>query len=118
MHKERFDSAILAHGHWKKRLKIAIETSNAELTLKEAKDFYNCPFGQWLHSKDGKKLPQHSELVRVHREFHEEAVVILQLTLQGLVTEAKGRMVLGSRFGQLTAELINKLVEVRDSLQD
>jgi hypothetical protein len=116
MRRERFDEAILVHSQWKKRLKKAIETSTSDLTPKEAKDYHNCSFGQWLDSKDSKKLPHHSELLEMHRKFHEEAAMILELALQGAKAEAIERIALGSQFGQLTAKLINKLVDIRDSL--
>ncbi|OQW90328.1 MAG: hypothetical protein BWK79_20255 [Beggiatoa sp. IS2] len=119
MHKERFNEAILAHSNWKKRLKKAIETGNMELTLNEAGDSNNCSFGQWLHSKGARALPNRSELLELHRTFHEEAANILQLAVvQNLKTEAMERIAIGSRFGQLTAELVNRLAEIRDRLPD
>jgi CheY-like chemotaxis protein len=114
--RERFDEVILAHSQWKRRLKKAIETGVSDLNPQEAKDYHNCSFGQWLYSKDSKKLPHHLELLEMHRKFHEEAAMILQLALQGAKVEAMERVALGSQFNQLTAKLVNKLAEIRDSL--
>lgn len=114
--KETFDQAIVVHSNWKKHLKKAIETGTSDVTLAETKDVHQCLLGQWLDSQEGKYLPHYTELLKMHEAFHEEAAAILQLVLLGEKTEAAERITLGSRFGQLSAQLINKLVEIRDSL--
>jgi hypothetical protein len=110
--KETIDRAIVAHSRWKIHLKEAIETGKCDSTVEEVRNPHACKFGEWLDSSAGKALPSYSEIVELHREFHEKASHVLHLALAGQKSEATEKMLLGSQFSQLTAKLVNKLAEI------
>lgn len=111
---EEFQKAITAHSHWKYLLREAIRTGNNSLMIKDVKNPHLCELGKWLDSPTGKILSNRAEIIKIHQDFHEEAAHILTLAVNGKKKEAEARMQLGSYFSQLTAKLINKLVELRD----
>jgi hypothetical protein len=112
-----FDQVIRNHSHWKYLLKKAIEQGQSELTEINARDPHHCAFGKWLFSPAGKVLPHYLEVVELHQHFHKEAAKVLDLALQGQPNEASESLKLGSPFNQATAKLINKLGEIRDTLE-
>lgn len=112
--KEKLNQAILMHSQWKKRLKMAVETGKSEFTINNAKNPHACTLGEWLNTREGRSITCYPELTEVHQAFHREAAEILQLALRGAKSEALARLELGSPFGQLTAKLVNYLVELRE----
>jgi hypothetical protein len=111
------DHTILHHTHWKYHLKQAIEAGQSELTVIGARNPHLCAFGKWLDSTEGKMLPHYLEIVELHQHFHEEAAKVLDLALQGQTSQAREGLQLGSPFNQATAKLINKLGEIRETLE-
>ncbi|MBE9563078.1 MAG: CZB domain-containing protein [Proteobacteria bacterium] len=109
---EKIDKAIWAHSRWKIHLKQAIETGKSDFNVETTSNHHDCVFGQWLDSKDGKKLPEYDTVVEFHRNFHIEAANILDLALKGDASAATAKMQMGSKFNQLTAKLVNKLAEI------
>lgn len=117
--KKTIDKAILAHSHWKHLLQNAIKIGHSHISVKEAKDPTLCEFGKWLYSSQATGLlNRYPQLAELHKAFHEEASRILFLVLQNRIDEAKVQMQLGSDFNQLTAKLVNMLVEIRDHLEN
>jgi len=112
---EAIDKAIWAHSRWKIHLKDAIETGQSDFTVEQTRNHHTCAFGQWLDSKEGKRLPDYQEIAKLHQAFHEEASHILSLALAGQKNGAADKMHLGSQFSQLTAHLVNKLAEIGSS---
>jgi len=107
---------IQSHSQWKNRLKKAIEKGEFDFVdVDEIANEHKCQFGQWLDSQTGKMLPDYNEVVAIHIAFHKEAARILELALQGHQDEALEAMKLGSRFNQLTAQLVNKLADIKES---
>lgn len=110
--KETIEKAIWAHSRWKSHLKQAIETGKSHATIEDVRNPHTCAFGEWLDSKEGKRLPDYSEVYELHTAFHEEASHILSLALAGKASEATVKMQVGSHFNQLTAKLVNRLAEI------
>ncbi len=110
--KETIDKAIWAHSRWKTHLKNAIETGQSDFSVEQTRNHHTCAFGQWLDSKEGKRLRDYQEIAKLHQAFHEEASHILSLALAGQKKDASDKIQLGSQFSQLTAQLVNKLAEI------
>ena len=110
------DEVIQHHSAWKSHLKKAVEQGQSELTVSNTRNPYLCSFGKWLASAEGKNLPHYLEIVELHKKFHEEAAKILGLALAGRQQEAVAGLKMGSAFNQSTAKLVNKLVEIRDTI--
>ena len=108
---EKIDQAIITHSRLKFHLKKAIETGEGGSIHKEVKDHHACLMGKWLDSVEGKTLPNYSEVVMLHQEFHKEAYQVFNLAMTGKKDEAMARLRLRSKFSQLSSKLVNKLVE-------
>jgi len=116
---DEIDKAISAHGMWKQKLRKAIDTGECESTPERVKQDNNCSFGKWLHeriSQDVKDMPQYTEIVQLHADFHREAGEILALALTGSSQEARQRIELGSKFAKVSALLTKKMKEWQTSL--
>lgn len=118
--KEELQKAIEAHGYWKYLLQETVRTSDgtgdSSLIIKDVKDSRLCRLGKWLDSPQGRTLYNYAEIVQVHQAFHEEAAHILTLAFYGKKVEAEAKMQPGSRYNQLTVELINRLTESEEYL--
>lgn len=112
---DSIDKVIWAHSRWKTHLKQAIETGKCDFNVENSSNPHACEFGQWLDSIDGKNLPDYDTIVKLHNGFHREAANILDLALNGNAREATAKMQMGSKFNQLTAKLVNGLVEIGKS---
>ena len=110
----KFEKAIVAHSQWKYHLKKAVQTGQSRFTVEEATNPHVCEFGKWLDSAEGKILPEYSELLELHNNFHEEASIILELALTGKKNEAEEKMQFGSRFSQLTSKLVNRMAALKE----
>jgi len=110
---EKIDQAIFKHSRLKFHLKNAIETAEDNVDHEEIKNHRVCQLGKWLDSTEGKALPNRSEIIELHKNFHEEASQILDLALQGRKDEAIMHIQpLTSKFSQLSSQLVNKLAEI------
>jgi len=113
-----FGEVVHNHSHWKFLLKKAIESGQCELSVAHVRDVHHCAFGRWLHSSAGRSLPNYSEVVELHQRFHEEAANVLELALQRHFYQASEQLKLGSRFSQASANLISKLSDVRETIEN
>jgi len=57
------------------------------------------------------------KVVELHQHFHEEAGKVLELALLRHSNEALDGLKLGSPFNQASANLINKLCEIRETME-
>jgi methyl-accepting chemotaxis protein len=97
---EQIRSAIAAHGMWKSRLRTAIDTGKADVTVEQARSDHQCAFGKWIYAVD-MQLQSSAEYRRcreLHQRFHAEAAGVLQLALAGKKQDAVAAMAPGSRF--------------------
>lgn len=116
---EEIGKAISAHGQWKRKLKLAIDTGECESTPERVKQDCNCAFGQWLHNRidpNAKASPFYRDALNTHAEFHREAGSILELALNGEKDAANERMALGSTFSSVSARLTRTMTEWQNSL--
>jgi hypothetical protein len=105
---------IQSHTRWKLRLKEAIEHGKSDFAVAEARNPHLCQFGQWLDSVEAKKMPNYSEIVELHRDFHDEAANILYMALHNQKEIAIEEMKLGgSQFNHTAAGLVNKIAEIK-----
>jgi hypothetical protein len=111
---KKIGKEIATHNIWKFHLKNAIETGRSHFTVEEVQNYHACIFGEWLDSAEGKRLPHYLEICELHKKFHEEAAVVLRLALMGRPNEALARMREGSRFSQISAQLIEKLADIEE----
>ena len=111
---QKIGQEIAAHNLWKFHLKNAIETGHSNFTIEEIQNFHACTFGKWLDSTEGRKLPNYLEIFELHKRFHEEASMVLQLALRGCPSEALTKMREGSQFSQLTSQLIEILANIEE----
>ncbi len=117
---DEIDAAVSAHGKWKHKLRIAIDTGECESTPARVKLDNNCSFGKWLHyrmDEQYKETPHYDEIVTLHAAFHREAGTILEIALNGDKETANQRMKMGSDFSVLSANLTAKMREWQHWLQ-
>jgi hypothetical protein len=114
----KISEAIVKHNRWKFDLKNAIESGNCQFTVAEIQNPHLCTFGKWLDSPEGKNLPDYPQIVELHIKIHNEAAKILHLALLGQPSHALIKMQLGSRFSQLSSQLIDKLATMNQKMGD
>ena len=103
-----FEDAVFAHAQWKHRLRQAIETGKSEWTVPEVQADDGCEFGDWLkHVPPSEKTSgRYSHLRSLHSEFHKVASEVPALALSGKKDEAQVAMSTGSRFKEITTQLV------------
>jgi hypothetical protein len=106
------DNAITAHGMWKRRLRMVIETGKSEWSPEGVRPDNLCAFGKWLHALPSltKSSPEWKEIQALHADFHVEAARVLQLALDGKRAEADAALGAGSRFGSISSNLVGALM--------
>lgn len=110
-------AAIASHSLWKRYLSEAIETGTSEWTPDFVAPCDNCELGKWLKQVPEERREQsYREVYTLHADFHREASEILKLALEGETAEARSRTQSGSRFAQLTNDLIGRLAVWRQSV--
>lgn len=117
--KEEIDLAIGAHGSWKQKLRIAIDTGICESTPEKVRCDNNCSFGKWLHERidPSVKVSQYyKDAVVLHAEFHREAGDILEMALNGQKEEALELIKLGSYFSKKSSALTKTLQDWKSTL--
>lgn len=116
---DEINKAIAAHGKWKQKLRLAIDTGECESTPDKVKMDNNCSFGKWLHERidpSAKKSTHYREVVALHALFHQEAGTILELALAGNTQEANARMGITRDFSKHSADLTRKMKEWQATL--
>jgi hypothetical protein len=111
---KKIGQEIATHNIWKFHLKNAIETGRSDFTVEEVQNYHACIFGEWLDSAEGKRLPHYLEISELHKAFHEEASIVLHLALMGQPSEALAKMREGSRFSQISSQLIETLADIEE----
>jgi len=112
--KDEIDKAIGAHSAWKQRLKTAIDTGKAEVTVENASRDNVCPFGQWLYGTTiggAKDLPGFNDVRTVHASFHKCAAGVLDLALKGKKAEAATLLGASSEYSKTSAQLTQALMK-------
>ena len=112
--------AIAAHGQWKERLRQANQSGLSGYTPEGVEPDNRCDFGKWLYAlgKEDQNTVQWKKIQTLHAEFHKETARILRLALTGKQTEGTQAMAVGSQYANLSAPLVNELVEWRETIED
>jgi methyl-accepting chemotaxis protein len=117
---DQIQAAMGAHGLWKTRLRMAIESGASDFSVAVVKQDDQCAFGKWLYGDGlGAKMKQSPEYVRcvdLHRRFHLVTAGVLWLALEERKAEAMSAMEISSEFSQTSAALTLHLMEWRASL--
>ena len=110
--KEQIKAAVGAHGLWKGRLKNAIDTGKADVTVADVQSDHNCAFGKWLQGLDASQMSCASckACKDLHAKFHMAAASVLALALAGKKQEALKALAVDSQFGKLSVQLTNALM--------
>lgn len=108
-----FSRFIAAHSQWKLRLRKAIDTGGADVTVEMIKVDDKCEFGRYFYSLPSEvRAGDLAKLVREkHAAFHVEAARVLAMALAGKKLEANRALDLGSEFAKLSADLTRLLME-------
>ena len=113
-------AGIGAHNLWKNRLRMAIETETADLSVNVVRDDHQCAFGKWLHGsnlgEEVVKSNHYRKCAEFHRRFHIVASEILALAIGGKKREASEKMKPNEEFNRVSVELTNAMMGWRVSL--
>jgi len=117
---DEIDKAVSAHGMWKQKLRVAIDTGVCESTPEKVKMDNNCAFGKWLHERIDASVKDsifYHDVVDLHAKFHQEAGRILELALNGDKDTANDLMKIGQNFSKYSAALTRKMHEWQKTLE-
>ncbi len=118
--KAEIDKAVAAHGMWKTRLKMAIETGTVEVPVETIKQDNQCAFGKWLYGASltaGDKTSTHYKSVKeLHAKFHKSAARVAELALAGKKSEAEALMALRGEFSDASADLTAAMIAWKKSV--
>lgn len=115
---EQINAAIGAHGAWKLRLRSAIRTRAADITLAMASCDNKCAFGQWLYGTEidaaTRTSVPYGVIRRLHADFHRTAGSVLSLVERGKPAEAEAQM--NSEFVERSDKLVRALSKWKGEL--
>ncbi len=121
---EELTQAIAAHEKWLKHINMTVALSNYELessTTKSAENQalvekvsqdHNCPLGKWLYSITDQSILNSSfytEVMALHKLFHQEAGEVLSLAFEGENIKAKAMIAENTPFAEHSQALIATL---------
>ena len=90
---EQINKAIGAHGAWKMRLSVAINTGQFDTDARTASCDDKCAFGQWIHGSQIDAATRsgmpYQVIRRLHADFHRSAGAVLSHALTGQKAEAR-----------------------------
>ena len=112
---KEIDKAIGAHGLWKSRLKMTIESSRIDTPVETIRRDDECDFGKWLHgstlTSSDKATKQCQAVVDLHARFHQTASRVVELALTGRKSEAETMMISGGEYAVVSDELTRAMTE-------
>jgi hypothetical protein len=116
--RQAIDDAIVAHGHWRRRLEEAIGSGKSAMRPAVVRHDDACELGQWLRSLDDRerKDGHFDKVSALHVEFHETAADIFELALRGARGEAARRMEFGNAYTLISGKLVLALNAWKNSL--
>lgn len=105
--------AIGAHGMWKLRLKTAISSGTADLSVSKASSDCECAFGKWLHGPEldaqTRSGMPYRVVLRLHREFHHAAGQVVAAVERG--NRAVAQDLLDGEFTARSEKLVRALTK-------
>ncbi|MEK7775039.1 MAG: CZB domain-containing protein [Candidatus Zixiibacteriota bacterium] len=119
MDTREIDNAIGAHGLWKTRLKVAIDTGKLDASPSEIKMNNHCAFGKWLYGSSltaqDKASKHYLTISELHSQFHKIAAQIAELALAGRKAEAETLLSHKGEFATVSAKLTSALMDWKKS---
>ncbi len=115
---EQIQTAIVAHGMWKARLRDAIQNGNSSFQVDAVRRDDQCDFGRWLYGDAHRAhgTDPHFEVVRsLHAGFHGEAAKVLGFAVSGDRSRAEASMGTWGPFNHVSGALIIALTRWRDT---
>jgi Chemoreceptor zinc-binding domain len=112
---EEIDKAIGAHGMWKTRLKLAVDTGKTDTPVETIGQDNQCAFGKWLYGPTltsmDKASSDYKTVKNLHAEFHKTAARVVTLVLDGKKEEAEKMMELGGEYASISGKLTRAMME-------
>jgi methyl-accepting chemotaxis protein len=110
---DEINKAIGAHGMWRTRLKMAIESGKSAFSLERVRSDNQCDFGKWLYSLASvqKDTIHWKKVQELHQAFHVEAARVLELALKGQKEEAEKELDFNSSFSKASNDLTSAMVK-------
>ena len=104
---DQINAAVTAHGRWKARLQVAIDTGKFDVAVPVVRSDHNCEFGKWLYALDAQtsRAPAYKTCKELHGKFHVAAADVLSLALAGKKQEALKALDRDSDFSKLSGAL-------------
>lgn len=111
---KEIDKAIGAHGMWKSRLKMTIESGRIDMPVDSIRRDDQCEFGKWLHGKTltatDKASAHYKTVTDLHARFHKTAAHVVELALGGRKSEAETLMIFGGEYAVVSAKLTQAMM--------
>lgn len=118
---EELDKAIGAHGMWKTRLKVVIDTGKSDVSVETIRQDNQCAFGKWLygntHTAVDKASSHYKKVKELHAQFHVTAARVAELALKGKKAEAEAMMASGGEYSAISANLTRAMMEWKTVLK-
>lgn len=112
---QEIDKAIGAHGMWKTRLKMAIDTGAVDTPVETIRMDNQCALGKWLYGTTlntvDKTSANYKSVQALHADFHKSAARVAELALSGKKPDAEKMMNLNGEFSVVSGKLISALME-------
>lgn len=113
-------NAIRAHGAWKMRLKMAIQSGRSDISPSDVCKDDLCDFGRWLHDdtmpdflRNG--MP-YKVVRRLHAEFHDIAGQVMTAAVTG--DTAQARLLFDGPYAEKSEKLISALNKWKRELRE
>jgi methyl-accepting chemotaxis protein len=114
------DKAIGAHGMWKSRLKMAIDSGKIDAPIPTISADNKCAFGEWLYGPEvtaAQKASPHYQKVRtLHAAFHKQAAKVAEYATKGQKAEALKSIGLAGDYAKASADLTTAMREWKAAL--
>jgi len=111
---DEIKKGIAAHGMWKNRLRGAVDTGKADVTLDAAGKDNLCEFGKWLYGSTipatAKSHPEYETVKKLHARFHQSAAKVLAAALGGKKAEVEAMLGNTAEFTTVSGDLTRAMM--------
>ena len=122
MDSSEIDKAIGAHGMWKARLKLAIDSGKLDTPLDTIRADNKCAFGEWLYghsiSPAAKAAPQYPRVRDLHAAFHKQAARVAEAASTGDKAGALKLLALQGDYSKASAALTAAMREWKTAVRE
>ena len=119
MNAQEITKAIGAHGLWKSRVQLVIDTGKTDTPPEKIQDDALCDFGKWLNGlPPAEQTSEHYKKVRnLHTLFHREAANVVRMALKQQKTVAMEAMGLHGSYTRASGDLTRAMMEWQKALK-